>query len=89
MENKASNKRFEDWDTVECSECERWWTSQCDGVTGSQKPCNSFLATRNILIPEKLKRLQKTVTRLTVSLAFTNGVLIILLLIHFLDGFNG
>jgi hypothetical protein len=85
----VGNKRFEDWDTVECSECARYWDSSCDGVTGSQKPCNSFLATRSILIPEKLKRLEKSVKWLTTGLAFTDGVLIVYLLIHLLGGCNG
>lgn len=88
MENKE-NKRFEEWDTVECSECARYWDSSCDGVTGSQKPCNSFLATRNILIPEKLKRLQKSVKWLTASLLFTDFAILIHFLTHLLGGFNG
>lgn len=56
----SEQKRFEDWTEVDCSECERWWTSQCDGAKkGSRTPCNSFLATRSIVIPEQIKDLQR------------------------------
>ena len=59
-------KRFEGWDTVDCNECARYWDSSCDGVlTGSTKPCNSFLATRSVVIPSQIKRLKKQVNWLT------------------------
>lgn len=55
-------KRFEDWDKVDCNECAKYWDSSCDGVSkGSQRPCNSFLATREIVIPAKLKKLERRV----------------------------
>ena len=57
----SSQKRFEDWEEVECNECERYWLNQCDGVKPSNKaqkvPCNSFLATRSVVIPEQIKKL--------------------------------
>lgn len=56
-------KRFEDWTTVDCNECEHYWTNSCDGVCkGSQKPCNSFLATRSVIIPEQIKWIDKRIT---------------------------
>lgn len=59
------SKRFEDWTTVDCNECEHYWTNSCDGACkGSQKPCNSFLATRSVIIPEQIKRLDKRITAL-------------------------
>jgi hypothetical protein len=52
-------KRFEDWEQVDCNECARYWDSSCDGVSkGSEKPCNSYIATRDIVLPEKIKRLE-------------------------------
>lgn len=53
-------KRFEDWEKVDCNECARYYDSSCDGVKkGSEKPCNSFLATRGLVIPAKLNSLEK------------------------------
>ena len=52
-------KRFEDWEEVDCNKCGRYWDSSCDGVSkGSEKPCNSYIATRGIVLPEKIKRLE-------------------------------
>ena len=57
-----TTKRFEDWEKVDCNECARYWDSSCDGVSkGSQKQCNSFLATRSIVIPHRIKKLQRRV----------------------------
>ena len=62
---EKQTKRFEDWKEVDCEECEYWWTSSCDGVSkGSKLPCNSFLATRRVIIPEQIKSLQRTNKRL-------------------------
>lgn len=68
-------KRFEDWAKVDCNECGRYWTDQCDGTAkDSTKPCNSFLATRNVVIPERLNQLERRVKWLTVTLACIVGV---------------
>ena len=62
----SENKRFEDYPKVDCNECEPWWLNQCDGVPkGSQRVCNSFLASRNVVIPARLNKLEKSVKRLT------------------------
>lgn len=62
-------KRFEDWEDVDCNECERYWDSSCDGVSkGSYKPCNSFLATRSVVIPAKIKALEGRVRWLEIAL---------------------
>lgn len=54
-----TTKRFEDWQDVNCNECEHYWNNTCDGVCkGSQKPCNSFLATRSVVIPAQLNALR-------------------------------
>lgn len=56
-------KIFDDFPTVDCNECERWWTNQCDGAKssskGSKMPCNSFLATRSVVIPKEIERLKR------------------------------
>lgn len=52
-------KRFEDWEQVNCNQCGRYYDNSCDGVSkGSKKPCNSYVATRDIVLPEKIKRLE-------------------------------
>lgn len=55
-----TNKIFDDFKGIDCNDCERWWLNQCDGVTkGTERPCNSFLATRRVIIPEQIKSLNK------------------------------
>lgn len=57
-----SNKRFSDWEDVDCNSCSHYWDSSCDGASKRRrKPCNSFLAQRSVIIPEQIKRLQKAV----------------------------
>lgn len=63
-----SPKRFDNWEAVECNECTHYWTDTCDGVNkGTQKPCNSFLATRSVVIPAKIKALQSALKWLTIG----------------------
>jgi hypothetical protein len=57
----SEQKRFEDWEEVSCNECGRYWQDSCDGVKeGSRKPCNSFIATRKVVIPARLKALENS-----------------------------
>ena len=71
-------KRFEDWEKVDCNDCARYWDSSCDGVSkGSEKPCNSFLATRNVVIPSKIKALEEVNTWLAVWCLFLTICLIL------------
>ena len=55
----SENKRFSDWQEVDCNDCSHYWDNSCDGVqcpiNGSSKPCNSFLATRSVVIPLKIE----------------------------------
>ena len=77
--SNTSPKRFEDWEEVNCNDCQRYWDSSCDGVQkGSQKPCNSFLATRSVIIPLQVKSLQKSVKWLSVA----NALFAIALILH-------
>lgn len=86
MENKET-KRFENWHEVDCNECARYWDSSCDGVQALQKPCNSFLASRKVQIPEQIKALEKSVKRLRIAGVLTSIALILHLLSHILGWF--
>lgn len=67
-------KIFDDFPKVDCNECGRYYDSSCDGVKkGSTKQCNSFLATRSVVIPAKIKDLEKCVKWLTVLVAILVG----------------
>lgn len=76
MDNER--KVFEDWEEVDCNQCERYWLNQCDGVKCSNKaqkvPCNSFLATRRVVIPKQIEKLNKEVFWLKLSV----GILVVL-----------
>lgn len=53
---------FDDYsDVKECTDCQHWWTNACDGVRANTRPCNSFLATRRVKLPEEVKRLRTLV----------------------------
>lgn len=76
--DKKSPTIFEEWVEIECVDCERWWLNQCDGckdsVKGSKTPCNSFLATRKVTIPQDIKELQNAVKTLKTAVAILGGV---------------
>ena len=58
--------KFDDWsDVVDCNECARYWDSSCDGVKPNErKNCNSYLATRSVVLPERVKQLEDRVNML-------------------------
>lgn len=58
-----SNSRFDDWkEVVDCNECTHYWNDSCDAVDrGVKRTCNSFLATRSIVIPSQIKALNRLV----------------------------
>jgi hypothetical protein len=62
-------KRFEEWE-VDCNDCARYWDSSCDGVQAHSKPCNSFQATRSVILPAELDALRDALTGLTTAVAF-------------------
>jgi len=77
----SENKRFEDWEQVDCNQCARYWDSSCDSVSeGKNRPCNSFLATRSVIIPEEIKRLKKAIKGLCLCSILTNTALILVIL---------
>lgn len=83
----ADAKRFDDYKPVDCNECGRYWDNSCDGVncktnsdkssTGSTRLCNSFLPTRSIVIPEKIKRLEKEVEGLRITCLILSVVVLV------------
>lgn len=77
--DKKSPTIFEEWVEVECEQCERWWLNQCDGckdtLKGSKTPCNSFLATRSVVIPQKIKRLERVILGLKIAIAVVSCVI--------------
>ena len=83
--NNTTNKSptiFEEWVEIECADCERWWLNQCDGckdsVKGSKTPCNSFLATRQVKIPQEIKELKRDIIWLKIHLAILSGCVALL-----------
>lgn len=90
MQDKKPTKIFEDFPQVDCNECSRYWDNSCDGVSKAQKrPCNSFLATRSVVLPQKIKALEKEILRLRVACILLSVCTIMLgvsQIIHLLGG---
>ncbi len=88
--SEKTPKRFEDWEEVDCNECERYWLNQCDGAKthgkGSKLTCTSFLATRNVVIPEQIKSLQKENIRTRVCIILLAFGMILHCLTHIFGG---
>lgn len=65
-------KRFSEWVEVDCNECQRYWDNSCDGckdaLKGSKMPCNSFLATRSVIIPQQIEQLKTTINGLKTAI---------------------
>lgn len=69
-------KRFEDWEHVDCNDCSHYWDSSCDGASkGSKVGCNSYLATRSVVIPERLNKLENDVKFLKAVAYITSPIL--------------
>jgi hypothetical protein len=83
MEDK---KVFDDFPRVDCYDCQHYWRDTCDGVpVGSEKPCNSFVATRRVDLLAQIKSLRKRVDGLNWAFIF----LAISILIHYLVSLHG
>lgn len=79
-------KRFSEWVEVDCNECQRYWDNSCDGckdtLKGSKMPCNSFLATRSVIIPQQIEQLKTAINGLKIALIVLGcGVLILTLVV--------
>ena len=83
MENEKNKKRFEDWEDVDCNQCERYWDNSCDGVPlkGSRRVCTAFSATRSVIIPLQIKRLERRLEGLTAASAIMAAAIVILILV--------
>jgi hypothetical protein len=87
MSDTTKKSRFEDWEDVDCNDCVHYWDSSCDGVKkGSKMPCNSFSATRSVVIPEKQKALEKAFKRQRIALCVLGGLEIIHIIVHWIGG---
>lgn len=64
-----TNKIFDEFPKADCNECEHYWTTACDGTKKDEtKVCNSFSATRHVVIPEQIKRLERKIDGLSISI---------------------
>ena len=62
-------KIFDDYESVDCNQCDSWWTNTCDGVKkGTERHCTAFKAVRRVDIPLEIERLRKAVKWLIFSL---------------------
>lgn len=77
-------KRFSEWVEVDCNECQRYWDNSCDGckdaLKGSKTPCNSFLATRSVIIPQEIKQLKKAVKGLKTAVAILSVIVLFMII---------
>lgn len=79
------SKRFEEWEEVDCNECTHYWDSSCDAVKqDDRRQCNSFLATRRVVIPARLNALEKRVESFRKASIVVAGVLLVHILMHLL-----
>ena len=79
-EQKEQKKRFSDWESVDCNNCEAWWMNTCDGVPeGSTRHCNGFKATRSVILPAKLEALRKAFRSLTTGVIILGALVGVLI----------
>lgn len=81
----SDKKRFEGWEDVACEDCQHYWDSSCDGSTGSQRVCTTFLAAKRHFIPERLERLEKRINALLRSTILIGLAMIIHLISHLVN----
>lgn len=89
MENKSDKKPiFDDYQELkDCNECQPYWVGSCDGVSeGARKPCNSFIATRRVVIPQQIDALTERLDRLRKGCIATDIIIILHLLGHIFFG---
>lgn len=81
------NKRFEEWDEVDCNECTHYWDNSCDAVKQDERrQCNSFLATRRVVIPARLNALENRVRLLSIGCMLSGIAIVLLSLVNLLGG---
>ena len=78
----SEQKRFDDFH-AECNDCTHYWNGVCDGVKPNDtRPCNSFQATRQVDIPDQIKRLDRKVKSVQGGLIFIQLLFLIHLISH-------
>lgn len=83
----SEQKRFENWEEVDCNDCACYWDNSCDGVKeGTKKPCNSFVASRKLSIPGQIKELQNDVAQLRVGFILICIVFLLHLVTYLIGG---
>lgn len=78
--NKDSKppKVFEEWD-VDCNDCGHYWNDTCDAASeGSRRLCNSFVATRRVVIPAQIERLESAIRSLRIDIAILAAMVTLL-----------
>lgn len=79
------DRRFDEYDYVDCNQCQEYWTDNCDGVPErSERPCTSFKAIRAIDIPQEVAALRTQVKVLTAGLAIIASLLALDTILQFL-----
>lgn len=71
--------RFDDW-SVDCNECRHYWDDSCSGAgKGTIKGCRDYQATRSIVIPEQIKKLEESVSNLKLNVRILWMVLLLVI----------
>lgn len=87
MSTTNSHKIFDE-PVVECNDCQRYWLDQCDGTKVDEaKPCASYIATRKMDIPNKVKALDEKLKNLGCIVTITMVILAFHLLSHLVEVF--
>lgn len=80
------NKRFDEYTSVDCTECEHYWTSACDGAsTDKEQICYAYKATRVVDL-EKIKQQQR---KQGIVILVLDGIILVHLLMHLIGGYLG
>ena len=86
MNSNMEQKIFDEYE-VDCNDCQRYWLDQCDGSkVNVQKPCSSFLATKKMDIPEKVKSIEEKYENIRICIITLSIVLALHLITELLNG---
>ena len=86
MTMDKQEKIFDDFPTIDCNECEHYYTNACDGVSeGLERPCKTFLATRRVNIPLEINSLKNDFKRLVIAFHILGAGLLLHLIGHLIN----
>lgn len=75
-------KYFDDWNPVDCNDCENYQTSTCDGVLeGEKSKCKSYIAGRYTDFGRRIYELEQKVKKLKHENNMQSIINIVLLLL--------